>query len=306
MAILAVGSVAFDSIKTPFGRAEMVLGGSASYFSVAASYFTEVKVVAVVGEDFTDKHFETLASKGIDLRGLERVPGKTFYWACEYDYDLNNRRTLQTDLNVFADFQPRIIEPYRNTKYVFLGNIDPVIQLDVLRQVNRPELVACDTMNYWIERKYRELTETLRRVDVLIVNEAETRELAREYNLLKAARHIREMGPRTLVVKRGEYGVLVFNEAWRFSAPAFPLEEVFDPTGAGDAFAGGFMGYLTSAASYDEESLKRAAIFGSVMASFTVEEFGLKRLASLTMPEITERYREFKRLTHFEDIEALT
>lgn len=306
MAILAVGSVAFDSIKTPFGKAEMVLGGSASYFSVAASYFAEVRIVAVVGEDFTDKHLELFASKGIDLRGLERVPGKTFFWAGEYDYDLNNRRTLQTDLNVFADFRPRIIEPYRNSKYVFLGNIDPVIQLEVLRQVNRPELVACDTMNYWIERKFRELAETLRHVDVLIINEAETRELAREYNLLKAARRICEMGPRTLVVKRGEYGVLVFDRAWRFSAPAFPLEEVFDPTGAGDAFAGGFMGYLTSVASRDEESLKRAAIFGSVMASFAVEEFGLKRLASLTMPEIAERYREFKRLTHFGDIEALT
>lgn len=302
MGILVVGSVAFDSIKTPFGEAKEILGGSATYFSVAASFFSEVNLVAVVGDDFKDKHLEVFTSKGIDVRGLERVPGKTFRWAGEYSYDLNNRTTLDTQLNVFADFQPKIIKEYQDADYVFLGNIDPELQRGVVRQTKKPKLVACDTMNFWIEGRYESLVETLKCVDVLIINDSETRQLANEFNLIKAARVIQAMGPRTLVIKRGEYGVLMFNRSSWFSAPAYPLEEVFDPTGAGDAFAGGFMGYIAATNDSDEVNLKKAIIFGSVMASFSVEEFGLNRLLKLTYPEIKERYSAFKLLTHFEDV----
>ncbi|MBI1746222.1 MAG: sugar kinase [Acidobacteria bacterium] len=302
MGILVVGSVAFDSVKTPFGEAPEILGGSATYFSMAASFFTEVSLVGVVGDDFGNEHVRLLSTKGIDLRGLERVPGKTFRWAGEYSYDLNNRTTLDTQLNVFADFKPRIIPEYQTLEYVFLGNIDPTLQRDVLRQIRKPVLVGCDTMNFWIERQYDSLIETLKFVDILVINDGETRELARESNLIKAARKIQALGPRTVVIKRGEYGVLMFNDGLWFSAPAFPLEDVFDPTGAGDSFAGGFMGYLAAARGLDAAYLKKAIIFGSVMASFNVEEFGVNRLTRLTYPEVIERYRQFKALTHFEDL----
>ncbi|HEX7628871.1 MAG TPA: PfkB family carbohydrate kinase, partial [Candidatus Methylomirabilis sp.] len=244
MSILVVGSMAFDTIRTPFGEAQEVLGGSANYFSVAASFFTDVRLVAVVGEDFPDQHLDFLRSRRVDIRGLERVPGKTFRWVGEYGHDFNEARTLDTQLNVFADFTPKIPEDYRDSEVVFLANIDPDLQRDVLRQVRRPALVAADTMNYWINGKPDSLKQTLAGVDMLIINDAETRQLAKDSNLVRAARTIQGWGPRILIIKRGEYGALLFGEDGWFSAPALPLEGVQDPTGAGDCFAGGTVGYL--------------------------------------------------------------
>ncbi len=302
MSILVVGSVAYDTVETPFGKAERVLGGSASFFSVAASFFTPVRLVAVVGEDFGDAQLAAFRGRQIDLDGLERTAGKTFHWQGKYSYDLNHRDTVCTDLNVFEFFKPRLPQSYRDVENVFLGNIDPELQLDVLQQVARPRLVACDTMNFWIDGKLEALRRTLARVDVLLVNDAEARELSGEWNIVKAARAIRAMGPRTLVVKKGEHGVLMFSDAGSFAAPAYPLEDVFDPTGAGDTFAGGFMGYLAGAADGGEATLRRAIIMGSTLASFCVEAFSLDRLLRLTRPEIDERFRLFKKLTHFETI----
>lgn len=302
MSLLVVGSVAFDSVKTPFGEAEDVLGGSATYFSTAASYFTDVNLVAVVGEDFPEKHVEFLKGRGVDVDGLQRAKGKTFRWKGEYGYDLNTARTLDTQLNVFQDFKPQIPEKYKNSEVVFLANIDPVLQREVLHQIDRPSLVACDTMNFWIEGKRDELVKTLREVDILLINEGEARELAGEANLVKAARAIREMGPSTLVVKRGEYGALMFSGDEVFSAPAYPLESVFDPTGAGDSFAGGFMGYLDNVRDFGGKGLRQAIVLGSVMASFNVEDFSLDRMKGLDYKEIEARFREFKSLTYFEDI----
>ena len=307
MSILVVGSVAFDTIETPFGKAERVLGGSASFFSVAASFFVPVRLVGVVGSDFGEKHLAVFREREIDIEGLERMEGDTFHWAGRYSYDLNSRDTVCTDLNVFEFFKPKIPARYRSSEHVFLGNIDPVLQLDVLEQVERPKLVACDTMNFWIEGKPQELRRTLERVDVLLVNDAEARQLSGEWNVVKAARAIRAMGPRTLIVKKGEHGVLMFSEEGSFAAPAYPLEDVFDPTGAGDTFAGGFLGYLAGAqAPADraalDDTLRRAVIMGSTLASFSVEAFGLDRLLTLTRDEIGARFRLFKRLTHFEAI----
>jgi sugar/nucleoside kinase (ribokinase family) len=302
MSLLVVGSVAFDTVKTPFGEAEDVLGGSATYFSTAASYFTDVRMVAVVGEDFPEKHINFLKSRKVDVSGLQRAPGSTFRWRGEYGYDLNEARTLETRLNVFEDFKPEVPEGYKTTDVVFLANIDPVLQRQVLHQIEKPGLVACDTMNFWIGGKRDELVKTLAEVDILLINEGEARELAGEPNLVKAARTIQAMGPETLIIKRGEYGALMINSTGAFSAPAYPLETVFDPTGAGDSFAGGFMGYLDNVKNYGEASLRQAIIFGSVMASFNVEDFSLNRMRSLDYREIEDRYREFKRLTHFEDI----
>ena len=302
MSILVVGSVAYDTVETPFGRAEKVLGGSASFFAVAASFFTPVNLVAVVGEDFGEKELAAFAGRHIDVEGLERAAGKTFHWQGKYSYDLNARETVCTDLNVFEFFKPRIPEAYRRSEHVFLGNIDPVLQRQVLDQVQRPRLVACDTMNFWISGKPEELRKTLAKVDVLLINDAEARQLSGEWNVVKAARAIRAMGPRVLVVKKGEHGVLMFGEDGSFAAPAYPLEEVFDPTGAGDTFAGGFVGYLAGCPSMDEATLRRAVIMGSTLASFCVEAFSLDRLLRLTRPEIEERYRLFRRLTHFEEL----
>jgi sugar/nucleoside kinase (ribokinase family) len=302
MSILVVGSVAYDTVKTPFGRAEKVLGGSASFFSAAASFFAPVKLVGVVGSDFGQKELEVLKGRGVDLEGLERADGKTFHWQGEYSYDLNSRETICTDLNVFEFFKPKIPAAYRKAEHVFLGNIDPVLQREVLDQVEKPRLVACDTMNFWIAGKPKELRDTLARVDVLLVNDAEARQLSGEWNVVKAARAIRAMGPRTLVVKKGEHGVLMFSEHGSFAAPAFPLEDVFDPTGAGDTFAGGFVGYLAGAGDGREDTLRRAVIMGSTLASFCVEAFSLDRLLTLTRPEIDDRFRRFKQLTHFEAI----
>jgi sugar/nucleoside kinase (ribokinase family) len=306
MSILVVGSVAYDTVETPFGRAERVLGGSASFFSVAASFFVPVNLVGVVGTDFAQSDVDALAAHNVDLSGLERVDGRTFFWEGKYSYDLNARETVRTDLNVFEAFRPRIPEPYRRSSHVFLGNIDPVLQQEVLDQVERPRLVACDTMNFWIEGRPAELKETLRRVDVLLINDAEARQLSGEWNMVKAARAIRALGPKVLVIKKGEHGVLMFTEKGSFAAPAYPLEQVFDPTGAGDAFAGGFVGYLASVHehegddTFDDETLRRAVVMGSTLASFCVEAFSLQRLLKLGRPEIDERYRLFKRLTHFE------
>jgi len=302
MGILVVGSVALDSVATPFGTAKEVLGGSATYFSTAASFFASVSLVAVVGEDFPAEHLAFLKDRSIDLRGLQRARGKTFRWQGEYGFDLNQARTIETQLNVFADFLPQIPEEYQEEKIVFLANIDPDLQREVLRQVKDPQFVAADTMNYWIERKIDSLKETLRGVDVLMINDAEVRELAKEPNLVKAAREILAWGPSSLVVKRGEYGALMFCNESCFSAPAFPLEAVCDPTGAGDSFAGGFVGYLANTLNFSEANIRKAVIMGSVMASFNVEDFSLNRLKSLTYSEIEARFCEFKRLSHFEDL----
>jgi len=304
VSILVVGSVAFDSIRTPFGEAPEVLGGSANYFSTAASFFTPVRLVAVVGEDFPESHLEFLRSRGVDLTGLQRVPGKTFRWVGEYGRDFNEARTLETQLNVFASFTPRIPEALRDSEVVFLANIDPDLQREVLGQVRRPALVALDTMNYWITGKLASLKKTLGLIDLLVINDAETRQLAGEPNLMRAARTIQSWGPRTLIIKRGEYGALMLNGQEWFSAPAFPLETVRDPTGAGDCFAGGSMGYLASVMRFDDAALRRAMIYGSVMASFNVEAFSLERLKTLTLPEIQTRFRAFRRLAHFEESEA--
>jgi sugar/nucleoside kinase (ribokinase family) len=304
MSILVVGSVAYDTVETPFGKAERVLGGSASFFSVAASFFSPVNLVGVVGRDFGEAQLAAFAGRNIDLGGLERADGLTFHWQGKYSYDLNSRETLRTDLNVFERFQPKIPGAYRTSEMVFLGNIDPVLQREVLDQVDKPRLVACDTMNFWISGKLEELKQTLRRVDILLINDAEARELSGEWNIVKAARAVRALGPKTLVLKKGEHGVLMFSEAGSFAAPAYPLEQVFDPTGAGDTFAGGFLGYLAAAGGLQggDGALRRAVVMGSALASFCVEAFSLDRLLTLTRPEIDERFRLFKRLTHFEEL----
>ncbi len=302
MSILVVGSIALDSVETPFGRAEEALGGAAVYFSYAASFFNHVRLVGVVGSDFPAEHLELLQGRDIDLSGLERADGATFRWSGRYDFDLNEAHTLDTQLNVFETFSPTIPDSFRDSDFVFLANIQPGLQLDVARQVNSPKVIACDTMNFWIEGAYEQLVETLGAVDILIINDAEARELAREPSLVKAARAIMDMGPETLVVKQGEYGVLMFNRHSVFSAPAYPLEDVYDPTGAGDTFAGGFMGFLSTAADIDDTSIRQAVVFGSTLASFNVEDFSLNRMKRLEMDDILGRYAEFKQLSHFEEI----
>ena len=297
--ILTVGSVAFDSVKTPFGEVSRVVGGAATYFSVAASFFTEVRVVAVVGDDFGDDQMKVFQGRRIDLAGLQKVPGETFRWGGEYSFDLNDRKTLYTHLNVFENFRPVIPERYQRSPFVFLGNIHPALQLEVLEQVRGPELVAADTMNYWIERTPDELRAVLKRVNTLIINDSEARELSGEPNLVKAARIILAMGPKLLVIKRGEHGVLMTRSDGFFAVPGLPLEDVCDPTGAGDTFAGGFVGYLAACPAISDETLTRAIIAGSTMASFSVEDFSLNRLLRLSDGEVKNRFAEFKRLTHF-------
>ena len=300
--ILVVGSVAFDSVETPFGKVEEVLGGSAIYFSVAASFFSKVGMVAVVGEDFPSLYLEFLKEKNIDIQGLKKLKGNTFRWKGKYGFDLNEALTLDTRLNVFQDFRPEIPERYRDAEYVFLANIDPELQLRVLDQVKNPKLVALDTMNFWIEGKPDKLKEAVSRVDIFVINEAEAREFMQEPNLVKAAKKILSLGPKTLIVKRGEYGALMFHGESVFAAPAYPLEFIYDPTGAGDSFAGGFMGYLANTRNAEDGVIRQAMIFGSVMASFNVEDFSLNRMKYLTYPEIERRFREFKKLCTFEDI----
>jgi len=297
--LLVVGSVALDSVETPYGMVDNALGGSAVYFSVSASYFTDVGVVAVIGLDFPDDHLNFLKSKRIDLRGLKRESGLTFHWKGRYSGDLNEAETIDTKLNVFEDFRPYIPEEYRESSFVFLANIDPELQLNVLEQVKRPKLTICDTMNFWIEGKLEQLKEIIKRVDILIINEGEVRQLSRETNLIKAYQKISSYGPKILVVKQGSYGALLFTPSSVFSAPAYPLEELSDPTGAGDCFAGGFVGYLAKSQDTTEDKLRKAVIYGSVMASFNVEDFSLGRLKTLTIDEIEKRFESFRKLTQF-------
>ena len=300
MSLLVVGSMALDSVKTPFGEVENVLGGSASYFSLAASQFTQVNVVAVVGSDFPDEHIDLLEERNVNLSGVKKEDGYTFRWEGEYGYDLSEAKTLATHLNVFETFSPNVPENFQELEYVFLANIDPEIQLSVLEQVNKPRLVACDTMNFWIENKIDKLKELLNHVDILMINDSETRELAGEPIIVKAARKIMDMGPKILIVKRGEYGALMFSDEGIFFAPSYPLEEVFDPTGAGDTFAGGFMGYVASRKIAEINDYKKAVIYGSVLASFTVEDFSVNRLASIKKEEIETRYLAFMKLSNIE------
>ena len=311
MSILAVGSVAYDSVETPHGKVEEVLGGSASYFGVAAGFFSPVSLVACVGGDFRGEDRFFLESRNIDLKGLEVVPeGKTFRWKGDYKGDMNQAETLDTQLNVFADFNPEIPPLYSKNKYVFLGNIDPVLQRRVLEQVDSPKLVVCDTMNFWIEGSFEALLETLKFVNVLIINDTETRQLAREENLVKAVKKIFKWGPSVIVVKRGEFGAAMFTmspggEMDVFLSPAYPQEELVDPTGAGDSFAGGFVGYLAGTNCTDSESMRQAVVFGSVIASFNIEKFSLERLRELTFTEIRLRYSEMYKMTAFEGFEGL-
>jgi len=300
--LVVVGSVALDSVEANGTVHDDVLGGSASFFATAASYFAPVKLVAVVGEDMPEEHLSFLGARGVDLGGLERAPGKTFRWKGRYSDDLGHRTTLDTQLNVFADFKPKLPDAWRDGEFLFLGNIHPTLQLDVLSQVHKPRLVAMDTMNFWIEGEPQALARVLERVDLLVINDEEARLLAKEHNLPRAARAIRAMGPRTVIVKRGESGALLFHEHGVFAAPAYPLECVVDPTGAGDTFAGGFMGYLTRVRDVGPQAVRRAMFYGSVMASFCVEDYSLDRLRTLSDGEIEGRYRAFRDLTHFEDV----
>jgi len=305
MSIVVVGTVAFDTVETPFGKGENVLGGSATYFSTSASFFTDVSLVAVVGEDFPEEHVQFLHSRDIDTAGLQRIPGKTFHWTGRYGYDLNEAQTLDTQLNVLMEFKPDLPAAYRDADYLFLANIDPELQMEVLKQVRQPKLVACDTMNFWITSKPEALKQVLQQVDIVVINEGEARQFTGQSNLVKAAREIIALGCKRLVVKRGEYGVLMFTADSVFAAPAYPLEEVFDPTGAGDTFAGGFMGYLANTGDLSEEGIRQAIVFGSVMASFNVEDFSLDRMKRLEYREIEARYKSFKSLTNFRDIAPL-
>ncbi len=304
MSLLVVGSVAYDGVETPYGKVERMLGGSSTYISLAAGYFTSVNLVGVVGDDFAAEDEAVLADHGVDLGGLDKVPGKTFYWSGVYSKDMNERTTLTTELNVFADFDPKIPESYRSTPYAFLGNIHPTLQAQVRDQMRSPRFVGGDTMNFWIEGTPDELAQAIRKWDFILINDGEARQLSGEYNLGKAAQRIHEMGPHTVVIKRGEYGAILFRPEGHFIAPGFLLETVFDPTGAGDSFAGGFMGYLAEVGISDIDQashahLRRAMIYGSVMGSFCCEQFGTGRLRTLTREEIEARFREFKAFTKF-------
>lgn len=299
MSILVVGTVAFDSIETPSGSVERVLGGSASYFAVAASFFSPVKIVGVIGEDFPEEYLAILSQRGVDLEGLKRERGETFHWRGRYHEDLNVRDTLELHLNVLAGFSPRLPESYRDAEYVFLGNIDPNMQMEVLNQLRRISLVACDTMDHWIQGSSSALQKLLRKIEMLIINDSEARLLSGEHNIVRAARSILKMGPRVVLIKRGEYGVLQFSDSSIFATPAYPLEEVFDPTGAGDSFAGGFLGHLARSRDHSQGGLRRAIVYGSVVASFTVEDFGLRRLTRLSLDEVEERYQRFIDITNF-------
>lgn len=304
--VLVVGSVAFDSVETPFGEVEDALGGSALYFSNSASFFTGVDLVGVVGEDFPEEPIDHLRDCGVDTEGLHREDGETFRWEGRYGYDLDDPDTLDTQLNVFGDFHPDLPEDYRDDDYVFLANIDPNLQLEVLEQVRDPEFVALDTMNMWIENEREALGEALEQIDLLTINEMEARQLADEANIVQAAQKIRQMGPTMLAIKRGEYGSLLFTPDSIFFAPAYPLEEVYDPTGAGDTFAGGALGYLAARDEVGEERLRQATIVGGVMASFCVEEFSLGGLQDLDRETIWKRFEKVERLVDFDTIESLT
>jgi sugar/nucleoside kinase (ribokinase family) len=304
MSVLVVGSVAFDSLETPFGKRDQALGGSATYFSTAASLLNEVQLVAVIGDDFPETHIEMLRKRRVDVSGLTRVKGgRTFRWAGRYGVNLNEAETLKTELNVFADFRPDLPAHFRSTPYVFLANIHPELQLGVLDQIQQPKLVALDTMNYWIQGERPALLRVLPRADVLIVNDGEARLLSGEHSIVKAANAIRKMGPRSVIIKRGEYGALYFADDHVFWAPAYPLESVFDPTGAGDTFAGGFMGYMSRVGKPEPIYIRQAMVMGCVMASFTVEEFSVDRLQRVTHEELVGRFEKFRALTAFDELD---
>ena len=301
MTVLVVGSVALDSVETPFGRADDVLGGSATFFSASAAHFTPVQLVGVVGDDYPMDQLQPLAQRGVDLSGLERATGSSFRWRGRYRHDLNMAETLETHLGVFSRFSPKIPQNFRSAPFVFLGNIDPRLQLDVLEQVDKPKLVACDTMNFWIESRRRELLELLRHVDLITINDAEARQLSEKFNLVQASRWIMERGPTHVIVKKGEHGAFMFTRDTIFFAPAYPLENVFDPTGAGDAFAGGFIGYMARTGDLSEGGMRRAVIYGSTMGSFAVEKFSVTRLLEINRKDIDARVREFRQLVTFEE-----
>ena len=300
MSIVVVGSVALDSVETPFGKVENALGGSATYFSVAASFFTKgIKLVGIVGDDFPQEHIDFLRGRGIDTAGLERVSGKTFHWSGRYGDNLNVAETLSTELNVFEKFAPKLPSSFRNAEYVFLANINPELQMDVLRQVKNTKLVVCDTMNLWISTRKTELLETIKHVDIFVLNDAEARQLTGESNVSKAAKEILDYGPDRVIIKKGEHGAITFTKTTYFSSPAYPLENLSDPTGAGDTFAGGFLGYLASAGNFSESDIRKAIVYGTVLASFDVEGFSLDRQRSLTRDEIESRFAEMREATRF-------
>jgi sugar/nucleoside kinase (ribokinase family) len=300
VSVLVVGSVALDSVETPFGRADDALGGSATYFSASASHHTPVQLVGVVGDDYPVEKLKDLEKRGVDLSGLERMSGESFRWRGRYRHDLNSAETIETRLGVFSHFSPKIPAQFKSAKYVFLGNIDPRLQLDVLNQVDKPKLVACDTMNFWIESRRSDLVKLLGRVDIITLNDAEARQLTEQANLVKAARWILEKGPSTVIIKKGEHGAFMFHADTVFFAPAYPLESVFDPTGAGDSFAGGFMGYLAKTDDLSETNVRRAVVVGSVMGSFVVEGFSIARLLEIGKDDIARRVKEFSRLVAFD------
>jgi sugar/nucleoside kinase (ribokinase family) len=305
MSLLVVGSVALDSVETPFGKVTDAVGGSAMFFSASASYFTDVRLVAVIGEDFPSEPQDFLRGRGVDLTGLHKAAGKTFRWTGRYGHDLNEAITLDTQLNVFGDFHPRLPESYRDSEVVFLANIDPELQLEVLEQVRSPRFIACDTMNLWIDIKRDALKKLISRVNMVVVNETEARKLSGESNVVSAAKFIQAMGPQIVAIKRGEYGALLFTGNEIFFAPAYPLEDVFDPTGAGDTFAGGLFGYVAKHGKFDAETLRQATVMGCVMASFTVEKFSYENLRALDEQAIMARVERFKALTRFEALEML-
>ncbi|MFH1825279.1 MAG: PfkB family carbohydrate kinase [Candidatus Firestonebacteria bacterium] len=302
MSLIVVGSIALDTVVTPFKTVKEVLGGSATYFSYAASYFNKVRLVGVVGEDFPKKFINEIKKRAIDITGLKIEKGKTFRWTGEYKYDLNIRETKKLELNVFANFSPDIPDIYKNSKYVFLGNINPTLQLDVLNKISRPKLIAGDTIECWIKNDLKKLLKLIKMVDIFFMNDSEARELSGVSNLVLAARKIRSLGPKIVVIKKGEHGSLLFSDGWHFAAPAYPLENVFDPTGAGDSFAGGFMGYISTCKRLSQDEIKKALIFGTVTASYCVEDFSLNRFRTLSKKNIYNRFKELKKITHFEDI----
>ena len=303
MSLLVIGTVAFDSVKTPFGEADNVLGGSATYFAVSASYFTSVRLRAIVGDDFPDEHMKVFEKHKINTDGLEKIPGKkTFSWKGSYGFDLNTATTLETNLNVLLDFNPELSEEDANAEFVFLANIDPSLQLEVIDQLKKPRIIALDSMNFWIENKKEELLKVMQKVDMVVLNEAEAREITGTPSLVKAAKEIHKMGPNTIIIKQGEYGSISLFKDEMFSAPAYPLEDVYDPTGAGDTFGGGVMGYLASKGELNSDSLRQAMIVGSAMASYNVESFSLDRITGLEFNDIVTRYNEIKRITAFGDL----
>jgi sugar/nucleoside kinase (ribokinase family) len=299
MSLLVVGSVAYDSIESPYGKKDEILGGSALYFSLAANYFTKVKLVAVVGEDFKKNHIKFLKNKGIDIKGLEIAKGKTFRWKGRYSADLNHRDTIYTHLNVFETFKPKLPANYKDCKYVFLANIDPDLQLEVLNQIKNPKLTACDTMNLWIDIKKKSLKKVLKKIMIFIVNDSEARQFSGEGNLIKAGERLLKMGPKMVIIKKGEHGAIIFGRKFKFFSAAYPLEDIMDTTGSGDVFAGGFMGYLSKTNKLNQSNFKKAVIYGSILASYNVEAFSVDKLRKLRKADINRRYREFEKLTRF-------